>query len=99
MTYFEVVAVTYLVSSTRQTHIGHFLLQALRCLQYLFRSGPHPVVFGQVDPTNRTTGIDQELGWSGDVASVLTCSFMDQIILPNHLGVWIRKQREGVACL
>jgi hypothetical protein len=65
--------------------------------QQLIRPRPHANVFCEVFPPNRSRAINQELRRTGNVRSVRTSAWVQQLVPPNDISLWIRKKWEGVA--
>jgi hypothetical protein len=67
--------------------------------QHLIGARSHANVFGKVVPANGLRSIDQELGRTRNVVSLRTSADMQQMVLSDHTGVRIGKNRECVAGL
>lgn len=54
-------------------------------------------VFRKVFPAHRSGAIDEELRRSGDIRSVRTSAYVQQLVSSNHLSFWVGEKWEGVA--
>ena len=62
-------------------------------LQYLLRPGAYSNVFGQVDPADYSSRIDQEFSRASDVGTLRPRAGMKKIVAPNRFRFWIREKR------
>lgn len=60
-------------------------------IEDLLWTRPDGDVFGKVDPTNDSAGIDQKLGGSCDIRAFWPCPAMQHIVTANHFGFSIGK--------
>src|SRR3954454_12716384 len=79
------------VCATRLLH------HRLRRVEDLLRPCADAEIAGEVAPADGAGAVDEELGGTGDVVSVLAGAFVQEAVSRDRLGVRIGEQREGVA--
>ena len=67
------------------------------CGQHFVGAGADADVFGEVAPADDFGGVDQKFGGAGDVALIRASRLMQNMIAPNHRGVRIGKNGEGIS--
>src|SRR5947209_6565627 len=72
-------------------------IHPLRRFEDLLRPGADAEITGEVAPADGAGAVDEELGGTGDVASVLASAFVQDAVVHDRLGIRIGEQREGVA--
>jgi hypothetical protein len=65
--------------------------------EHFVGAGPDANVFGEIAPAYCATAIDEEFGRAGDVAAVRTAAGVQQMILPDYLGLGVAEDGECVA--
>jgi hypothetical protein len=65
--------------------------------QHLICTRSHANVLGKVVPANGLRSVDEEFGWPCNVVTLRTSADMQQMILTDHCGIGIGKNRERVA--
>ena len=75
------------------------LTHRLRRVEDLLRPGADAEIAGEVAPADGAGAVDEELGGTGDVVSVLARAFMQDAVARDRLGDRIGEQRKGVAGL
>ena len=53
-------------------------------------------VIGEIDPTDCSGGVDQELRGAGDVVAVDAGTFVQKVVAANRFGVGVREKRVGI---
>jgi hypothetical protein len=71
--------------------------QSIDRLQYGLRAQTSQQILGQVFPPDGARWIDQELGRTRDVATLLASVFMQDAVGSNRGGVRVGKEWEGIA--
>jgi len=75
------------LSPWRRSH-----LQFVPRFQDLFRTGSNGDAFGEVSPTDRAGGIDQEFGRTRDVSAIRSSAFVQKAVPPDHFSLRIGKK-------
>ena len=75
----------------------YVLPQRPRRFQHLFRPCADAEIAGQIAPAHGAGTVDEELGGTRDVVSVLARAFVQDAVARDGLGVRIGEQREGIA--
>ena len=75
------------------------LPQPLSLGQHLVGARADANVLCEVGPPHRARGVHQELGRPGDVVSLRSGAYVDQVVTTYHFAGWIGENREGITSL
>jgi len=76
--------------------IGCATLEGLGGFEDLVGAGADAEVAGEIDPADGAGGIEEELGWAGDVMAVDAGAFVKKIVAADHFGIRVGEERIGV---
>jgi hypothetical protein len=68
------------------------LLPLFKGLQHLFGPRAYSDVFGEIHPADYPARINEKLCRPRNIRPFGSCAAMQQIVTPNHFGVWIRQE-------
>jgi hypothetical protein len=75
--------------------IARGAIHFIKGFEHLFGSRADGGIFGEIYPENCACGIDQEFSGPGNVGASGSGGGMEEIIAPDHLGLWVGKNRKG----
>jgi hypothetical protein len=70
-------------------------MEVFGCLQNLLRASSDPVVFCEVNPSNRSRSVHEEFGGTRDVATIFSGVGVNDVVTLDGCRIGVGEDREG----
>jgi hypothetical protein len=67
-------------------------------LEHFVGTGADAQVIGEIDPTDCTGGVDEELRGTRYVVALDASALVEEVVAADYFGIGIREKRVGVTC-